>query len=50
MCIFVLPSSINLAAKNDHYIYTERESERKEEREKNKLVRSGSISVDYGTS
>jgi hypothetical protein len=30
MCIYsVLPSSINLAAKNDQYIYAEREKEKK---------------------
>jgi hypothetical protein len=53
MCILVLPSSINLAAKNDQYICAERKEEERmkrgrEREKKHELIRSGSISVEYG--
>ncbi len=53
MCILVLPSSINLAAKNDQYICAERKGrgkneEGEREKKKHELRRSGSISVEYG--
>ncbi len=44
MCILVLPSSINLAAKNDQYICAERKGRGKnEEREKKKEKQNTSL-------
>jgi len=47
MCVFVLPSSINLAAKNDQYIYKKREREREERKEKEEEKKSSQDQVEF---
>ncbi len=47
MCIFVLPSSINLAAKNDQYIYMKREREREEREKRRKKNKSSQDQVEF---